>query len=49
MSNYRLALWGPLDETRRTAGHCALYAHDGDLDSFCDLVEQLCGDAAALR
>jgi glycosyltransferase involved in cell wall biosynthesis len=35
-----------LDETRRTAGDCALYARDGDLDSFCDLIERLCGDAA---
>lgn len=34
-----------LDETRRTAGDCALYARDGDLDSFSDLVEQLCRDA----
>lgn len=35
-----------LDETRRTAADCALYAADGDLNEFCDLVEQLCGDAA---
>lgn len=35
-----------LEETRRTAGDCALYAPDSDLDSLCGLIEQLCGDPA---
>jgi glycosyltransferase involved in cell wall biosynthesis len=33
-----------LEETQRTAGDCALYAPNADLDAFCALVARLCSD-----
>jgi glycosyltransferase involved in cell wall biosynthesis len=36
----------PLEETRYTAGDCALYAHGEDAESFVAAIARLCKDAA---
>jgi glycosyltransferase involved in cell wall biosynthesis len=33
-----------LEETRRTAGDCALYAPDGNLEVLCEMIARLCED-----
>ncbi|HLH13174.1 MAG TPA: glycosyltransferase family 4 protein [Solirubrobacteraceae bacterium] len=38
-----------LEETRRTAGECALYAPDGDLDAYCELIARLCREPELRR
>lgn len=35
-----------LEETRFTAGDCALYAPYGDVNTYCDLVARLCADSS---
>ncbi|HEX3519053.1 MAG TPA: glycosyltransferase family 4 protein [Solirubrobacteraceae bacterium] len=35
-----------LQETRFTAGDCALYARDGDIEGYCELIARICSDGS---